>query len=43
MTTQLGDRFVTHDAVSGLAEAVHAHTQYNYLFHVVSLAGLRAV
>jgi hypothetical protein len=43
MTTQLGDRLVTHDAVSGLAEAVHAHTQYNYFFHAAFLVGLRAV
>jgi hypothetical protein len=43
MTTQLGDRLVTHGTVSGLAEAVHAHTQYNYFLHVVFLVGLRAV
>jgi hypothetical protein len=34
---------MTHGTIPGLAEAVQAHAQYNYLFHVVSLVGLRAV
>jgi hypothetical protein len=43
MTTKLGDRLVTNDAVPGFAKAVHAHAQYNYLFHGVSFVGIRAV